>query len=73
MIGPRHRGWLLEGGFEEDLKIWWHAAKLFIYFYINRAYIQYFIYNTSGVLSRDSNSGLPHSKPTRYCLSHAAP
>ncbi len=23
--------------------------------------------------SRDSNSGLPYSKPTRYCLSHAAP
>jgi hypothetical protein len=23
--------------------------------------------------SRDSNSGLPYSKPTRYCLSYAAP
>jgi hypothetical protein len=35
---------------------------------------------SSGVLSRDSNSGLPYSKPARYylsraapCLSHAAP
>ncbi len=28
------------------LKIWWHAATLFIYFYINRADIQYFIYTT---------------------------
>ena len=26
-----------------NLKVWWHAATLFIYFYINRAYIQYFI------------------------------
>ncbi len=25
------------------LKVWWHAATLFIYFYINRADIQYFI------------------------------
>ncbi len=25
------------------------------------------------VPSRDSNSGLPYSKPTRYQLSHAAP
>ncbi len=65
-----------------------HAATLFIYFYFNRAYIQYFIYNTRrvpllissllplgrgpGVPSRDSNSGLPYSKPARYCLSHAA-
>jgi hypothetical protein len=24
-------------------KVWWHAATLFIYFYINRADIQYFI------------------------------
>ncbi len=28
------------------LKVWWHAASLFIYYYINRAYIQYFIYYT---------------------------
>ncbi len=28
------------------LKVWWHAATLFIYFYINRADIQYFIYTT---------------------------
>jgi hypothetical protein len=27
---------------------------------------------SSGVPSRDSNSGLPYSKPTRCCLSHAA-
>ncbi len=25
------------------LKVWWHAATLFIYFYINRAYIQFYI------------------------------
>jgi hypothetical protein len=24
------------------LKVWWHHATLFIYFYINRADIQYF-------------------------------
>jgi hypothetical protein len=28
------------------LRVWWHAVTLFIYFYINRAYIQYFIYTT---------------------------
>jgi hypothetical protein len=28
---------------------------------------------SSGVPSRDSNWGLPYSKPTHYCLSHAAP
>ncbi len=28
---------------------------------------------SSGVPIRDSNSGLPYSKPTRYYLSHAAP
>ncbi len=28
------------------LKVWWHAATLFIYFYMNRADIQYFIYTT---------------------------
>ncbi len=29
--------------------------------------------NLHGVPSRDSNSGLPYSKPARYQLSHAAP
>jgi hypothetical protein len=29
--------------------------------------------NLPVVLSRESNSGLPYSKPTRYQLSHAAP
>jgi hypothetical protein len=29
--------------------------------------------NLLGVPSRDSNSGLPYSKPARYQLSHAAP
>jgi hypothetical protein len=31
------------------LNVWWHAAALFIYFYINRAYTQYFIYNSRRV------------------------
>jgi hypothetical protein len=26
--------------------VWWHAATLLIYFYINRVDIQYFIYTT---------------------------
>jgi hypothetical protein len=56
----------------------------FIYFYINRAYIQSYTYillveyplvvlmaSASGFPSRDSNSGLPYSKPMCYCLSHA--
>ncbi len=30
-------------------------------------------WNLPGVPSRDSNSGLPYSKPARYQLSHAAP
>ncbi len=29
-----------------SIKVWWHAATLFIYFYINRADIQYFINTT---------------------------
>ncbi len=32
------------------LKVWLHAATLFIYFYIKRAYIQYFIYDTRPLL-----------------------
>jgi hypothetical protein len=32
------------------LKDWWHAATLFIYFYINRADIQYFIYTNIRIL-----------------------
>ncbi len=59
-----------------------------IYFYINRADIQCWYYSSSTLLlsswlplgrgtplgcDRDSNSGLPYSKPTRYCLSNAAP
>jgi hypothetical protein len=58
------------------------AATLFIYFYSIRADIQYLYavdYSSSTLLvvlmasARDSNSGLPYSKPTRYCLNHAAP
>ncbi len=69
-------------------QVWWHAATLLIYFYINRAVMQYLYillaeYHSClhplgrgpplGVPSRDSNSGLPYSKPTRYNLSHTAP
>ncbi len=50
------------------LKVWWHAATIFIYFYINRADIQYFIYTTrraplllSSLLSarQRASSGVP--------------
>ncbi len=41
------------------LKVWWHAATLFIYFYINRADIQYFIY----ILLVEHHFCCPHCFP----------
>jgi hypothetical protein len=38
------------------LKVWWHAATLFIYFDIYRAYIQYFLY----IILVECHSWSPH-------------
>ena len=35
------------------LKVWWHDATLFIYFYITRAYIQFYIYSSSATPDLD--------------------
>ncbi len=65
------------------IKVWWHAATLFIYFYINQADIQYLY-----ILLVENHSCYPHcfelgpalqqtdallSEPLARYLSHAAP
>jgi hypothetical protein len=47
------------------IKVWWHAATLFTYFYIlHRKYIQYFIYNTRRVPLLISSTKYVHIKST---------
>ncbi len=60
----------------KDLVAWCHSFDLFYIEHTNN--ILYIFASarwsaSSGVPSRDSNSGLPFSKPTRYWLCHAAP
>ncbi len=66
------------------LKVWWPYATLFAFIfllcdrYIHTSFIHSYTFAEAhlhfftAVTSRDSNSGLPYSKPARYQLSHAA-
>jgi hypothetical protein len=48
--------WFMFQTRQRILKFWWHAATLFIYFYIYRAYIQYFLY----IILVECHSWSPH-------------
>ncbi len=62
--------------------LWSSIHKIFIYILYSTLLVENHswyphgfrsVEGSSGMPSRDSNSGLPYSKPTHYCLSYDAP